>query len=105
MSELERLEDETSNTPVVEPAPEVVPTPADAAAPDATGSPGASTTKTDTFAGAGRPPALNPDGTPKKKRRRGSRGGRNRKKPGQGSGQGGQPGPRPQQTTRVSEPG
>ena len=105
MSELERLEDETSNTAplsrvVEEPAPEVDPTPAEAAAPDATGSPGASTTSTN--AGTSRPPALNPDGTPRKKRRRGSRGGRNRKKPGQSSGQGGQQGPRPQQSTRVS---
>jgi ribonuclease E len=108
MSELERLEDETSNTAplsrvVEEPASEVVPTPAEAAAPDATGSPGASNANTN--AGTSRPLAVNPDGTPRKKRRRGSRGGRNRKKPGQSSGQGGLQGPRPQQSTRVSEPG
>src|SRR5690348_16976091 len=34
---------------------------------------------------AGTAPALNPDGTPKKRRRRGSRGGRGRKKPGTGT--------------------
>jgi ribonuclease E len=89
MSELERLEDETSNaTTAGEPAPEVNAPPADAATSDATGAPAASDeTKADGArpAGNGSAPALNPDGTPKKKRRRGSRGGRNRKKPGQGA--------------------
>jgi ribonuclease E len=39
-------------------------------------------------AGGGAPSATNPDGTPKRRRRRGSRGGRNRRKPGTGPGAG-----------------
>jgi ribonuclease E len=74
MSELERLEDEATDTPVPVDEPDVVST-ADADAPSAS----IATTGTNTAAGTG------PDGNgqaPKKKRRRGSRGGRRRKKPG-----------------------
>ena len=111
MSELERLEDETSNATPAERAPEVVTTSAEVSAPDATGLPAASEGATPAETAG---PALNPDGTPKKKRRRGSRGGRNRKKPTQGAGGqnrngqnqgGGQQKPRPVPTERRSEPG
>ena len=111
MSELERLEDETSNATPAERAPEVVTTSAEVSAPDATGLPAASEGATSAETAG---PALNPDGTPKKKRRRGSRGGRNRKKPTQGAGGqnqngqnqgGGQQKPRPMPTERRSEPG
>ncbi|HVJ96191.1 MAG TPA: hypothetical protein VNC41_05110 [Acidimicrobiia bacterium] len=116
MSELERLEDETSNATPAERAPEVVTTSAEVSAPDATGLPAASEGAPSAETAG---PALNPDGTPKKKRRRGSRGGRNRKKPNQGAGGqgaggqnqngqnqgGGQQKPRPVPTERRSEPG
>src|ERR1700682_924506 len=66
---------------------------------DRTNPPGADTTATNsaatdttnnaadsTSAAAGAAPALGPDGLPKKRRRRGSRGGRGRKKPGTAGG-------------------